>query len=288
VTGPVTGPLEVRRLGWADADQVLRLLAHWAPVSAPADPLHLGDVGWHLRFEPEQLDRRLVVWSDVDRPVAVGVLLGDDLGCAFAPEARDHRPTAGAVADSLDAHAVANVDTAPGGALWQVLHERGWSAGDDPFRRFYRVLDGPLDPVATAELVTDATAADRVDVQVNSFERSTFTVPRWQAMTGAPGGAHCVDMIIRDRDGRAAAAATGWFAGPGRCALLEPVGTHRAYRRRGYGTGVVEAVCAELAARGASGVAVSTPERNEAGGALYRRAGFAVVGRFTTLRRPAA
>jgi ribosomal protein S18 acetylase RimI-like enzyme len=45
---------------------------------------------------------------------------------------------------------------------------------------------------------------------------------------------------------------------------------------------------AHWAARGASGVAVSTPERNGAAVALYRRAGFAVVGRFTTLRRPVA
>ena len=36
-------------------------------------------------------------------------------------------------------------------------------------------------------------------------------------------------MMVRDADGVAAAAATGWLAGPGRCALLEPVGTLAAY-----------------------------------------------------------
>ena len=282
------GGSQARRLGRADADQVLRLLAEWAPEGAPVDPLHLGDVGWQLRFEPEVVEGRLVVWSGVDGPVAVGLLLGDDLGCAFAPTARDDRPTAEAVADSLDAHTVAQVDTAPDGALWHVLLGRGWTVGDDPTVRFHRVLNGPLALPARAELVADATAAERVEVQVNAFDRSTFTVPRWRAMTAPPGGAHCADVIVRDPNGTAAAAATGWFAGPGRCALLEPVGTHGAYQRRGHGTAAVEAACAELAARGASGVAVGTPERNEAGVALYLRAGFAQVGHFTTLRHPGA
>ena len=283
----MSGVIEVRRLGRAEADGLLPTLAGWAPVGAPVDPLHLGDVGWQLRFEPEVVAGRLVVWSSVDGPVMVGLLLGEDLGCAFAPTARDDRSTAEAVADSLD-RTVTSVDTAPGGALWHVLRGRGWTIGDDPNARFHRVLYGPLDLIARAELVTDVTAAERVEVQVNAFDRSTFTVPRWRAMTAPPGGAHCVDVIVRDPDGTAAAAATGWFAGPGRCALLEPVGTHSAYQRRGHGTTVVQAACAELAARGASGVAVVTPERNEAAVALYLRAGFAQVGHFTTLRRPGA
>jgi ribosomal protein S18 acetylase RimI-like enzyme len=271
---------------------VLGLLARWAPEAEPVDPLHLGDVGWLLRFEPDLVDGRLISWSGVarsgsDGSVAVGLVDGDCLRFAFSPDARD-LPTAEAVAASLDAlGGFAEVDTAPDEALWQVLRERGWTAGDDPFVRFYRVLNGPLDPVANAELVGAATAPDRVEVQVNSFERSTFTVARWRAMTAPPGGAHCVDVIVRDPDGTAAAAATGWFAGPGRCALLEPVGTHSAYQRRGHGTGAVTAACVELAARGASGVAVATPVHNEPAVALYRRAGFADAGHVTTLRRPA-
>src|SRR5438270_445121 len=74
-----------------------------------------------------------------------------------------------------------------------------------------------------------------------------------------------------------ASAAAGWFAGAGRCGLLEPVGTHPDHRGHGYGRDAVLGACAALADRGASAVAVVTPSTNEAAVALYRSAGFTVV-----------
>ncbi|MGR6918632.1 GNAT family N-acetyltransferase [[Actinomadura] parvosata] len=86
--------------------------------------------------------------------------------------------------------------------------------------------------------------------------------------------------------GEPAAAATGWFAGPGRCGLLEPVGTHPDHRGHGYGREAVLGTCAALTERGASAVAVATPSANEAAVALYRSAGFTVVRETRDWARP--
>ncbi|MGW4628996.1 GNAT family N-acetyltransferase [Streptomyces rubiginosohelvolus] len=78
-------------------------------------------------------------------------------------------------------------------------------------------------------------------------------------------------------DGDPAAAATGWLAGAGRCALLEPVGTHPDHRGHGYVRDAVLGTCAALDDQGASAVVVVTPARDEAAVVLYTSAGFTVV-----------
>jgi len=86
------------------------------------------------------------------------------------------------------------------------------------------------------------------------------------------GGHHddpALDLLARDADGQPVAAATAWAAGPGRCGILEPMGTHRAARGRGHGRGVVLAALAALARAGASGVTVHTPASNSGAVATY-------------------
>ncbi|GLY93669.1 GNAT family N-acetyltransferase [Actinoplanes sp. NBRC 103695] len=86
-----------------------------------------------------------------------------------------------------------------------------------------------------------------------------------------------METLVRTPKGEPAAAATGWFAGAGRCGLLEPVGAHPDHRGHGYGRDAVLGACAALAERGASAVAVVPPASNTAAVALYRSAGFTVV-----------
>jgi ribosomal protein S18 acetylase RimI-like enzyme len=121
--------------------------------------------------------------------------------------------------------------------------------------------------------------ADRVAVQRAAFERSTFTIERWKAMRASPAGHLCVEVLVRAADGQPASGVTGWLAGQGKCAVIEPMGTHpaqRGKRLRPRGPSAVSATT--LAARGASGVCVQTPASNTAGVALYRSAGFTVTG----------
>jgi ribosomal protein S18 acetylase RimI-like enzyme len=128
-----------------------------------------------------------------------------------------------------------------------------------------------------AEPVAEADAADRVLVQRSAFEKSTFTIERWRNMKRSPAGELAVETIVRTPTGEPAAAATGWFAGVGRCGLLEPVGTHPDHRGHGYGRDAVLGACAALVDRGASAVAVVTPADHTPAVALYRSAGFTVV-----------
>jgi ribosomal protein S18 acetylase RimI-like enzyme len=133
-------------------------------------------------------------------------------------------------------------------------------------------------PVSSrATLAGEPDAADRALVQRSAFARSTFTVDRWHSMKRSPAGGLAVDTLVRTPAGEPAAAATGWFAGVGRCGLLEPVGTHPDHRGHGYGRDAVLGACAALVERGASSVAVLTPAANEGAAALYRSAGFAVL-----------
>ena len=68
-------------------------------------------------------------------------------------------------------------------------------------------------------------------------------------------------------------AATAWSAGPGTCAILEPVGTHADHRGGGHGRRVVLAALGALARAGASGVTVHTPASNRTAVAAYESCG---------------
>jgi hypothetical protein len=106
-------------------------------------------------------------------------------------------------------------------------------------------------------------------------------------MTTGPTFDGRFEMVTWTPEGQAAAAATGWFAGPGRCAILEPVGTHADHRRRGYGTRANLGVMAALARAGASAIKVATPASNSGAVAAYRACGLRLVEVSTALVRPA-
>ncbi|WP_412539286.1 GNAT family N-acetyltransferase [Longispora sp. K20-0274] len=271
----------------ADVGVLLDALASWAPTDTLADGLHLGDVGWFLRFDAEECAGKLLLWTVSGEPVAVGMLDGPVLRLALRPGSAPAAPVTdpagvdglvGAFADDIGlllGDAEAWCDARMGSALRAALLDRGWL---DPRDGPWPLLVHPLTPApdwpAGATMVTEADAADRVAVQRAAFDGSTYTVERWRRITDSVAGPAAVDVLVRTPDGEPAAAATGWFAGPGRCAILEPVGAHPDHRGRGYGRAAVLAACAALAERGASAVAVATPGDNTAAVALYRSAGF--------------
>ena len=114
-------------------------------------------------------------------------------------------------------------------------------------------------PPRVRPLAGETDVADRVAVQRAAFESSTFSVPRWRLMAAGPAYDRQLDLLARDEDGTPVAAGTAWSAGPGRCGLLEPVGTHRDHQRRGHGPGWYEP-CARRSRRpGPSSVAVADP-----------------------------
>lgn len=247
------------RLDSAAIGPALRALCEWTPVDAPVGALHPGDLGWYLRFDAAVV----YLWTQAAAPVAVGFFDGTVLRVTTASDA-----DLGALA--ADAKELFE----PGHDRSDGLPIPGWVLDEED----WLVMSWSPKPVSSrAEFVRAADAADRVLVQRSAFPGSTFTVDRWRTMKHSPAGGLAVESLVRTASGEAAAAATGWFAGAGRCGLLEPVGTHPDHRGRGYGREAVLGVCAALVQRGASAVAVVTPYANEAAVALYRSAGFVVV-----------
>lgn len=248
------------RLTPAETGPALRALCEWTAADTPGGSVHPGDVGWYLRFD----DAVVLLWTVDDAPVAAGYLDGPVLRVSAAPGA-DLGALAAAAEQMLE----------PGNDRIDGLPVPGWELDrDEP----WLVMSWTPRPVSSRAVpVGEADAADRVLVQRFAFARSTFTLERWRAMKRSPAGELAVEALVRTPAGQPAAAATGWFAGAGRCGMLEPVGTHPDHRGHGHGRDAVLGACAALARRGASAVSVVTPAMNDAAVALYRSAGFTVV-----------
>jgi len=228
-------------------------------ADSPGGGIHPGDVGWELRMD----EPTFLLWTDDGAPIAAGFLDAHVLRLTTAPGA-----DLGALVADVEELLQPEDDRVDG------LPMPGWDSDPDA----WLVLSWAPRPVTSrAEPVAEADAADRVLVQRSAFEKSTFTIERWRNMKRSPAGELAVETIVRTPTGEPAAAATGWFAGVGRCGLLEPVGTHPDHRGHGYGRDAVLGACAALVDRGASAVAVVTPADHTPAVALYRSAGFTVV-----------
>jgi GNAT superfamily N-acetyltransferase len=285
-------PLTSAVAGRGAVAEIVAALAAWTPPTWTGQ-LHPGDVGWELRFEDDHVDSSFLVVRDsgsvvaaglVDEPqalrVAVDPTLATDAGLgAFLADA----------ADDLLAAGEAYVDGLPLAAWRAVLADRDWDADPDPWVALHRSLAtvGSSLPTGVAPVSGARDVADRVAVQRAAFERSTFTEARWARMAAGPIYDGALDLLARDADGRPVSAGTAWSAGRGRCGLLEPVGTHRDHQRQGHGRRLLDGLCVQLAAAGASSVAVATPAANTGAVAAYVAAGFRVLGLLTAMRRPA-
>jgi len=283
----------VERYGRDGAPRLIEALRSWAPPGGYLATIHAGDVGWHLRFDDADLDGTIVAALDQDEPVAVGLLEGSTFRPTIRPDRIHDRDVAAALAgvlQGLPADAEAYTDAGSESVFRALLSADGWAIDPDPWVLLYRPLataDGDHDDPLSRPLKSDADIADRVQVQRSAFARSTFTVARWRQMAAGPGFDPAFDFLRRDDDGTPVAAATGWMAGAGRAAILEPVGTDRAHGRRGHGRAVSMAVISALARAGASGVTVCTPASNRAAVATYESCGLRQVELMHALRRPA-
>jgi ribosomal protein S18 acetylase RimI-like enzyme len=263
---------------------MIEALQAWAPERTYVSGLHAGDIGWHLRLDDPDIAETLVVVFDADEVVACALAEPGLMRPAFRPDRLDDPVLAAVmveVASQLAGHRKVWSDAPSQSAYRAQLSANGWQLDPDPWAVFYRPL-GAADAVAGEDSLSttlrgDRDIADRVGVQFQAFEHSTFTVDRWQQMAAGPGFEPAVEILRRDRDGTPVAAATGWLAGPGRVAILEPVGTHRDHTRAGHGAAVCRAAMAALARCGASGVTIATPGTNHAAISTYLSCGLTLV-----------
>jgi ribosomal protein S18 acetylase RimI-like enzyme len=291
--------LTVERGGRELAPTAVAALVAWASRHGPATSLHAGDVGWHLRHDDADLEETIVVVRDGSEVTAVALVESSGLRPTLRPDRADDAPVAaavGAVAQSLaeraaDSSAPSDVfcDTPTHSALRAWLVARGWGIDPDPWVVLYRPLsqaDADLGDRLAAAVATDDDVRDRVAVQFNAFQHSTFTLHRWHQMAAGPAYRRDLDLVRRDEHGVAVAGATAWAAEPGRVGILEPVGTHRDHVGRGHGRAVTLAAVGALARTGASGVTVQTPLSNTAAVRAYASCGLRTIDHLRSLRYP--
>jgi GNAT superfamily N-acetyltransferase len=264
-----------------ELSEVVDVLAQWQHDGA-AMQLHPGDLGWFWRFGAEATAAAVRTWSIDHDLVAIGLLDSQDvLRLTIAPDARRDRQLARRLVDDVSDPAKGVLpagrvclDAPTDAVVHGVLSRDGWGTGEQwtPLRRDL-TSDVP-DPGVRIEVTGPDQAAARVSVQRAAFDKSTFSVDRWNTMAAgvAYAGARC--LVAYDDTGTAVAAVTVWSAGAGRTGLLEPMGVHRDHRGRGYGTAITLAAADALRLLGSSSALVCTPSALSGAVATYVSAGF--------------
>lgn len=280
--------ITLRRGGRALAPALVEPLDAWTGRAPLLAQLHSGDIGWHLRLSDAGVDETLVLWERDGRPVAVGLAEEVVVRTAVDPDLDRDEEVAEALASFFADFEY--VDALGGTAVRRLLLSRGWSVDPDPWVTLYRELtpaDAERADPDTRPVDGEAEVGARTAVQRSAFAPgSTFHPELWHRMTEGPTFDARFEVVTWTPDGQAAAAATGWYAGPGHCAILEPVGTHTDHRRQGYGRRANLGVMAALARAGASAIRVSTPASNTAAVAAYEACGLRHVDWSTALVRP--
>ncbi len=276
-------------------DHLISTLSSWQSPGGSGAGLQPGDIGWMLRFGPDHVAARLVEGIAGDGTTRLIVIMESETEwwVAIDPASLTHSVLATSFAAWIERErpsGALSIDGPAVPATWrQALAAVGFEAGDDPWAQLWMPLPAGDWPEVEGVFSTEdpASIPDRVAVQRAAFERSTFTVERWHEMARHPGFDPRFDLVARDQAGTPVAAATLWFDGNGKCARLEPMGTHPDHRRQGHGRRLIAAAASRMAKAGASGMSVTTPMSNEAAVGLYRAAGFRLLDVSYALVRPA-
>jgi len=259
---------------------VVRVLREWQDDGEPVQ-LHPGDLGWFWRFGAEQTAAATRTWSRDGEILAVGLLDEPDmLRLALAPGVHRDEELAQRVVEDVSApengvliEGKVYVEAPMGALVQDLLFKDGWDA-DNPWVPVKRDLSGPVeDPGVRVAVIGAEEAHERVVVQRESFDGSTFTDARWHAMADGEPYADARVLVARNELGESVAAATVWSAGPGRPGYIEPMGVHRIHRGRGYGKAMVLAAARTLQEMGSSSVFTCTPASNVGAVATYQSAG---------------
>ena len=260
---------------------VVAALREWQDDGTPLQ-LHPGDVGWFWRFGPDAVATAIRTWTQDGRIAAIGLLDGADLlRLTTAPDARHDEALARQLVADINApdrnvlgQGQVSVEAPTGALVQDVLLEAGWSV-DEPWTPLRRDLGQPVEqPGLRVEVIGRELGQVPVAVHRASFDKSSFTDERWQAMAAGLPYTEARCLVGYDDLGNAVATVTVWSAGAGKPGLLEPMGVHRDYRGHGYGKAISVAAAAALKDMGSSSAIVCTPSSNIGAVATYESAGF--------------
>jgi GNAT superfamily N-acetyltransferase len=261
--------------------EVIRALRDWQRDAAPIQ-LHPGDLGWYWQFGAEAMAAAVRTWSRDGQLLAIGLLDGPEvLRMTVGPRVwREEELARQVVADVSEPQrgvlpaGKISVETPDGTRVQDLFSEIGWSAGQ-PWTPLRRNLEGPVEQTGLRiEVIGSVQESEFTAVHRSAWGSPRFTDELWRVMvTGLPyTDARC--LLAYDDQGAAVAGVTVWSAGPGKPGLLEPMGVHADYRRRGYGRMICVAAAAELKNLGSSSALVCTESSRPAAVATYKSAGF--------------
>jgi mycothiol synthase len=112
------------------------------------------------------------------------------------------------------------------------------------------------------------------------------TLEAYQRLRATPSYRTNLDLVAVAPDGTLAAYCICWYDQATQIGLFEPVGTHPAYRRQGFGRAVVVEGLRRLQAAGAIVAWVTAVDSNEPAGRLYENVGFTAATDEYLYRKP--
>jgi len=161
----------------------------------------------------------------------------------------------------------------------QLLGDLGWvSAGELPY-----VLNRTgLNPVAVPDLpdgflfrsAKDVDDTDALAKVHNAAFSPNWTPDLYRYVMESPGYEPERELVIQAPDGNFVAFSVIWYDHLNRTGLFEPVGTHKDYRRRGFGQAIMLYGMQKMAAAGMVYATVAHFGDNEAARGLYQGLGF--------------
>ena len=260
----------------------------WSPDS----PHHVGDLAWgRFMFTPDQVDWPIALWEADGRVVAWGwALLPDDLRLQIDPAHPELLDEVLTWFDKVAAGGPCEINPlATQRGVHAALVRYGYQRqeGAPYFAYHSRSLTGLPEAVTpggfTARSLGDAGESEsdgdlerRVAVHRAAWNSTRVTADSYRAVMGAWPYRAELDWVVEAPDGRFAANCLVWYDDVHRVGLVEPVGTHPDFRRRGLSRAVCLAALHAVRRAGAT-VAVVYP-RGDAGYPvpqhLYRSLGF--------------
>jgi len=162
----------------------------------------------------------------------------------------------------------------------QLLLELGWEPDhEDPYvlnRTEINSIEVPALPdgfsFRAAKGIEDAAAL--AAVHNAAFNPTNWTPDLYRKVMESPGYAPEHELVIQAPDGTFVAFAVTWYDHLNRTGLFEPVGTHKDYRRRGFGRALILYGMQQMAAAGMDYASVAHFGDNEAARRLYQACGF--------------
>jgi len=258
--------------------------------------LHPGDIPHHIyngnkHYDPVDL---ITIWED-DQGVAAWLLADPSFKCFDAQVRPDLRGddlereilviAHSRTADLMQQYDIASdfifADAFQGDkARNQLLLELGWEPDyQDPYvlnRTEINAIEVPALPEGysfkSATGIEDAAAL--AAVHNASFNPTNWTPELYRKVMESPGYDPKRELVIQAPDGTYVAFAVTWYDHLNRTGLFEPVGTHRDYRRRGFGRAIIMYGMQQMAAAEMETASVAHFGDNEAARGLYQACGF--------------